>query len=79
MRRKTFKEKLNKSKNKKSSNVTNYLILIENDGKFSEIIPVCTFSKVVEIARNERQNLIVFEKEETASERWRFYCTCEVM
>lgn len=79
MHRKTYKEELNKSENKKLSNVTNYLILIENDGKFSEIIPVCTFSKAVEIARKERKNLIVFEKAGTASEYWRFYCTCEVV
>lgn len=78
MHREIFKKELNK--NKKLSNVPNYLILIENDGKLSEIIPVSTFSKVLEIARNERKNLIVFEKKAgTANACWRFYCACEVV
>lgn len=79
MYRNSLKEKLNQSENKKLSNIPNYLILIENNGKLSEIIPVYTFSKVVEIARNEKQNLIVFEKAGKASTCWRFYCTYEVM
>lgn len=77
MHRDIFKKELNKSK--KLSNIPNYLILIENDGKLSEIIPVCTFSKVLEIARNERKNLIVFEKAGTANACWRLKCACEVM
>lgn len=81
MYRNSLKEELNQSENKKLSNIPNYLILIENDGKLSEIIPVCTISKVLEIARNNKQILTVFEKAGTASTCWRFLfnCTCEVM
>lgn len=81
MYRKIFKEELNESESKKLSNVPNYLILIEDKGRLEEIIPACTITKVLEIARNKKQILTVFEKQGTASCYWRFLfnCSCEVM
>lgn len=62
MHKKTFKEKLNKSESKKSSDIPNYLILIENDGKISEIIPACTLTKTLEIVVEKEKNCTVLEK-----------------
>ncbi len=81
MHKSFFKEELNQSESKKLGNIPNYLILIENDGKLSEIIPVCTISKVLEIARERKQILTVFEKQGKESYYWRFLfnCSYEVM
>lgn len=79
MYREILKKELNKSK--KLSNIPNYLILIENKEKLFEIIPVCTISKVLEIARERKQILTVLEKQGTESYYWRFLLNCsyEVM
>lgn len=57
-----------------SKNLCNYLILIENDGLISEIIPVDTIQKVLDICTFEKKLCRVFVKNGTLGKNWRYLC-----